>query len=164
MKQNGGPGEKVENFLDNIEFTPPKKKGDYELTWDISYNQFPLYGKIKTEGNPYTHPQMDYLLNFTYSFDYSCKEDESIIDYTFDFPLLANQRTWFGGELMRALDGLGLSIPQFTYFITDADIIEEDKREDSEGKDLFSFMSEDTVVAQVDMANIKKKNYTLTNT
>ncbi|MEJ2280161.1 MAG: hypothetical protein P8Y70_20795 [Candidatus Lokiarchaeota archaeon] len=156
---------KVNDFLDNIVFNPPKRKGSYGLEWNVTYQNFPLKGIVYGDSDTYKATSGNYeylyLSNFAYSFTYTCMEDQSKLDYTIDLSRLTDTDIPGGYWLQKVLDGLSLSVPQYTYFLSTANIQEADKRRDSEVKNLFNFVSDGITVAQVDMEDPSKKFYNL---
>ncbi|MEJ2252150.1 MAG: hypothetical protein P8Y97_21120 [Candidatus Lokiarchaeota archaeon] len=159
---------KVSDFLNNIEFTPPKQKGQYGLEWNVFYKNFPLKGMVYGDSDTYAgdgrYYDETYLSDFNYTFTYTCMENQSKLDYTMDISRFTDTDIPGGYWLQKVLDGLSLSIPQYTYFLSTANIQEADKRRDSEAKNLFNFVSNGITVAQVDMEDPSKKFYNLTYT
>ena len=153
----------VSEIASTIQFTPPTLTGD-TVSWDIKYPQYPLMGALIDQDN---HPSTWYIpdinatyalsspTDFSYGFDYNINETEANLDFTLNMSKIGN------GDLYDAVQGYGLSLPHYNFFLASFDVNEVDPTELTVPSDIFTFESNGSVVAAIDMLNPVKKNYTL---
>ena len=154
----------VKEVASTIQFTPPILDNEGVISWDINYPQFPIYASITdSDKDPsewyYTKPNATYELmspgDFNYQFDYNLSENRADFDFTLGLSKISND------SFYSAVQGCGLSLPHYNYFLGSFDINEVDPVELTMPSDLFTFESNGTTVAEINMINPVKKNYTL---
>ncbi|MBY8989413.1 MAG: hypothetical protein KGD58_01555 [Candidatus Lokiarchaeota archaeon] len=154
----------LEEIASQIEFIPPTETSTANVSWGIKYPNTPLYlGLFDSEqpgnnyGIPYNATYEDMSpTNLSYGFDFKVDESEANLDITWEMGKLTNTSAY------NAVQGYGLVMPQYNFFLSSFDIDEVDQPFLSVPRDTFSFMSNDTVVAEINMG-ASKKNYTLYN-
>jgi hypothetical protein len=154
----------VSEIASTIQFTPPTESAENLISWEVEYPQFPIYALIsdqdKDPSEHYyppanaTHEQLS-PGDFNYQFDYNLSESRADFDFTLSLPKMSNE------TLYNATQGYGLCLPHYNFFVASFDIDEVDQVELTVPSDLFTFMSNGTTVAEVNMINPIKKNYTL---
>ncbi len=154
----------VSEIASTIQFTPPALTGDSVVSWDIEYPQFPIYASLMDDDiDPsewyYTEANATYDLmspgDFNYQFDYNLSEAQADLDFTLSLSKISNE------SFYNAVQGYGLCLPHHNFFVASFDINEVDPIELTVPSDLFTFESNGTTVAEVNMINPVKKNYTL---
>ena len=154
----------VDEIASTIQFTPPTVSAEDIISWDVEYPQFPIYAVISDHDKPpseryYTPSNATYSQmspgDINYQFDYNLTENSADFDFTLNLPKISNE------TLYNAAQGYGLSLPHYNFFITSFDINEVDPIELTMPSDLFTFESNGTTVAEINMINPVKKNYTL---
>jgi len=154
----------IDEVASTIVFTPPAETSEANVSWGIEYPGLPLYIDFHDEDIP-TEEWYNTPPNATQA--ESCPTD---LSYGFDFKLNDTQAdfdiTWGIGKLTNdtaydAVQGYGLMIPQYNFFLSTFDIDEVDQAALSVPRDAFSFISNDTVVAEINMGKPEKRNYTL---
>ncbi|GAI82094.1 unnamed protein product, partial [marine sediment metagenome] len=106
----------IEEIAENIEFTSPSLQ-DNVVSWDIHYPDIPLYtsfGSWESRANATfadTSPG-----NYSYGFEYDIKSTEADLSLTTELPKITNS------TLYNAVQGYGLAMPHYTYFVSSADI------------------------------------------
>lgn len=149
----------VSALASTIEFTPPYLDENNVITWGIEYPQYPVYVSINNQGNIYYPPGADLAslspTDFSYEYAYNLTENQANLDYTFGMSKITNP------EFYDAVQGLGLSIPRYNFFISSFDINEIDQIDLTVPSSLFAFESNGTTIAEINMMNPIKKNYTL---
>jgi hypothetical protein len=153
----------VSEIASTIQFTPPTLIGD-TVSWDIDYPQFPLMGSVVDFDK---HPSTWYIpdvnatyalsspTDFSYGFDYFINETQADMDFTLSMSKISN------GDLYDAVQGYGLSLPHYNFFLSSFDVNEVNPSELTVPSDIFTFESNGTTIAEIDMINPIKKNYTL---
>ncbi len=154
----------VSEIASTIQFTPPTESAENIISWNVKYPQFPISTSItdhdkdpsewySTPTNA-THSQMS-PGDFNYQFDYNLSESEANFDFTLSLPKISDE------DFYNATQGYGLSLPRYNFFLSTFDIEETDQIELTIPSDLFTFISNGTTVAEVNMINPVKKNYIL---
>lgn len=150
----------INEIASTIEFTPPSTINGSDISWGITYPDFPIksyvrgvggrngYERLHNASYAYTSPG-----NFSYLFDYIIDETQADLDFTLDMPKISND------SFYEAVQGYSLALPQYNYFLSTFDIKEKDERELTVPADIFFFESNDTIVAEFNMFD--KKNYTI---
>lgn len=155
----------LEEISSAIEFTPPTETSNANVSWGIKYPDFPLYMDVHDFDRPMEEwYHMPYNATFnemcptnlTYGFDFSISEVDANLDITWGIGKLTNATAF------DAVQGYGLLIPQYNFFLSNFEIEEEDAPFLSVPRDTFTFTSNDSVVAEINMGSTKK-NYTLYN-
>lgn len=148
------------DIADSIVFTPPTMDNS-EVSWDISYPNFPIQiltwddeDTIHSNSGNATYLQTS-PGDFNYGFEYNISESMADLDFTLGLSKLNDS------VLYDAVQGYGLTIPQYNFFISSFDIQETDSKELTVPSSLFSFESNGTTVAEINMLNPAKVNYTL---
>jgi len=153
----------VDEIASTIQFTPPTVSAEDIITWEVKYPQFPIYASIIDADKPSerystpsnaTYSQMS-PGDFNYQFDYNLSENRADLDFTLSLPKISDE------ALYNATQGYGLSLPHYNFFIASFDINEVDPVELTMPSDLFTFESNGSTVAEINMINPVKKNYTL---
>jgi hypothetical protein len=93
--------------------------------------------------------------DFNYQFDYNLSESQADLDFTLSLSKISNE------SFYNAVQGLGLCLPHHNFFVASFDINEVDPVELTVPSDLFTFESNGSTVAEINMINPAKKNYTL---
>lgn len=154
----------VSEIASTIQFTPPTESAENVISWNVEYPQFPISTSIadpdkdpsewySTPTNA-THSQMS-PGDFNYQFDYNLSESEANLDFTLSLPKISDE------DFYNATQGYGLSLPRYNFFLSTFDIEEANQIELTVPSDLFTFISNGTTVAEINMINPVKKNYTL---
>lgn len=151
----------VNEIASNIKFTPPSLT-DNIVSWNIEYPQFPMDIRVTDfeNGNYYfTRPNATFSnvspQDFAYGFNYNITETQANLAYTIGLSKVSNS------TLYSKLQGYGLSLPHYNYFLSSFDITEVDSKDLTIPDDLFIFESNNTIVAEIDLLSPLKKNYTL---
>ncbi|MFX1467341.1 MAG: hypothetical protein ACFFB8_01660 [Promethearchaeota archaeon] len=150
----------VSEIAAQIQFTPPTSNSETDVSWGITYPNFPTYAKFMDYKNQFRTKHNSSFIHscpsdYSYKFDYSVTENYTNLDITYDLGKISNT------TLYDYVQGSGLMIPQYNFFLSSFDINEIDSKFLTLPCDLFSFESNDTVVAEINMGGIDKKNYTL---
>ena len=147
----------VNEMAATIEFTPPNSTSDANVTWGIKYPEWPTYASIMGKyyspinvSHVHTHPT-----DYSYEFDYTIGTNYTNMDVTWEMGKITNT------SLYDAAQGYGLVLPQYNYFLASFDIDEIDTKELTVPCDKFSFESNDTLVAELNMGGPDKQEYTL---
>jgi hypothetical protein len=152
------------DIVSSIAFSPPTEISETEISWDIEYPDFPLDIQISDPDIPwdeeYTTPQNALYnemspTNLSYGFDFILNETQADFDITWGIGKLTNDTAY------NALQGYGLVIPQYNFFLSSFDIDEVSQAQLSVPRDKFIFESNDTLVAEINMGKPEKQNYTL---
>lgn len=156
----------VSEIASTVQFTPPNISAENIISWNVNYPQFPIDASIidhdKAPSEWYsappnaTHEQMS-PGDFDYQFDYNLSESQADFDFTLNLSKISDE------GLYNASQGYGLSLPLYNFFVTSFDINEVDQIELTMPSDLFTFESNGTTVAEINMINPVKTNYTLYN-
>ena len=163
VRRFSSPSDKTINEIaSTIDFSPPVEISETEVSWGIQYPNFPL--KIQFFDNDastsyYTPTNATYdqtsPTNLTYGFDFILNNSQADLDVTWGIGKLTNDTAY------NALQGYGLVLPQYNYFLSSFDIDELDQAHLSSPRDKFTFESNNTVVAEINMGKPGKENYTL---
>ena len=149
----------VSAIASTIEFTPPALDENNVIVWDIVYPQYPVYVSIYNQGVSYTNGGGSYdslsPTDFSYDYAYNLTENQADLDYTLGIGKIDKPGFY------DAVQGFGLSIPRYNFFISSFDINEIDQIDITVPSSLFSFEANDTTIAEINMMNPIKKNYTL---
>ena len=154
----------VDEVASTIQFTPPTTTTGLDVSWGIQYPNFPIDTAIMDKDIPakdrfYIPPNATYdgtsPGTFSYGFDYEVAAEQASLDFTLGIPRLTNQ------SFYDAVQGYGLALPHYNYFLASFDIKEKNQRELTVPADIFTFESNDTIVAEINMNNPEKRNYTL---
>jgi hypothetical protein len=149
----------VDDIASGITFTPPTALTGTEIVWGIDYPNFPL--DIQGIGGlDYWTPQNASYIETTptslsYDFDYSLGDSQAEFDMTWEIGKIANQ------TLYDKLEGYGLAITQYNYFLGTFDIAEVDQAKLTVPQETFTFISNNSVVAEINMEKPGKENYTI---
>ena len=156
----------VDKIASSIVFTPPSLVGNDTVVWDINYQDFPINAFIGNEEIPFEqniHPGHDPLYNdlspsdFYYGFDYKIGGGKADLSLTLELPALTDLDPY--NILER--QNYGLVIPRYDYFVSSFDINERNPKEITMPSDGFLFESNNDTVAEINLINPIKKNYTL---
>lgn len=154
----------VTEIASTIQFTPPSINEDNIVTWNVEYPQFPINAFVTDDVKP---PSEWYETNwnatyqemspgdFNYQFDYNLTETQANLDLTLNLSKISDE------SFYNATQGYGLCLPHYNFFVTSFDINEVDPIGLTVPSDLFTFESNGTTVAEINMINPVKKNYTL---
>ena len=149
----------VEQIASNIVFTPPTLDENDIMSWEVVYPQHPIVASIHgpgidsfTTGGSYASMAPT---NFSYKYDYNVSSDRADLDFTFGMSRITEP------GLYNAVQGMGLSMPHYNLCISSFDIKERNSKHLTVPSSMFTFESNDTVVAEINLINPKKINYTL---
>ncbi len=154
----------VSTIADGITFTSPSMDSNGIVSWEILYPDFPTIARIWDKEKPmeewYSNNYNSSLsdlspTDYRYAFDYNASEESANLDYTFEISKITDP------EFYSAAQGYGLSLPHYSYFLSSFDINEIDQNDLTVPCDMFSFESNGTTVAEFNLINPQKKNYTL---
>ena len=154
----------VSEIASSIVFSPPVEISETEISWDVQYPDFPLQITwldkdvpsdewYFTPGNA-LYDEMS-PTNLSYGFDFKLNDTQADFDITWSIGKLTNDTAY------DKVQGYGLVIPQYNFFLSSFKIDEIDQAQLSVPRDKFSFISNDTIVAEINMGKPEKKNYTL---
>ncbi len=151
----------VDDIVSTITFTPPTAINDTEISWGVDYPNFPL--DIESTGlndlDYWTPMNATYTestpTSFSYDFEYSLGETQADLDMTWEIGKITNQ------TLYDKLQGRGLVMPQYNYFLGTFDLKEVDQAKLTIPQETFTFESNGEVVAEINMEKMGKENYTL---
>ncbi len=145
----------VEEIADTIEFTAPTKQGNI-VSWDIQYPNYPIYtsfGSFESRANATyadTSPG-----NYSYGFEYDIKSTEADLSLTTGLPKITNF------TLYNAVQGYGLAMPHYTYFVSSTDIEKDQDLIITVPNNRFKFLANNSEIAQISMSDPNKTAYTL---
>jgi hypothetical protein len=154
----------ISEIASSIIFFPPVEIGGTKISWGIQYPEFPLAISFhdldipteewySTPGNA-TYDEMS-PTNLSYGFDFILNDTQADFDVTWEIGKITNDTAY------NAIQGYGLVIPQYNFFLSSFDIDEVNQAQLSVPRDKFSFESNNTVVAEINMGKPEKRNYTL---
>jgi len=148
----------IDDIASTIEFTPPTATTDTEISWGIDYPNFPINVDSMKLGY-YTPLNATYQettpISFSYDFDYSLGENQADLDMTWEIGKITDD------TLYQKVKDCGLVMPQYNYFLGSFDLAEVDQKQLSVPTKTFTFESNDTIVAEINMENPEKVNYTV---
>ncbi len=154
----------VDQVVSGIEFTPPSLDGNDTVVWDINYRGFPLKVHIGTNDIPFEqHINPGSLYNdvlpsdYSYGFDYKIGGGKADLSLTLGLPALTDIDTY---NILET-ENYGLSLPRYDYFISSFDIKEKNPRKVTMPAESFVFESNNQTVAEINLINPIKENYTL---
>ena len=153
------PDRTVEEIASSIKFTPPSLVGDDTVVWDIDYkglpidmiigrNEIPVEEYIRKTATPN---------DFSYGFNYKIGEGQADLSLTLGLPDITHLDDY--GILEKY--NLGICLPKYNYFLSSFDINEIDPKDLTIPSDSFLFESNSETVAEINLVNPLKKNYTL---
>jgi len=154
----------IDEVASTIVFTPPTETLEANVSWGIDYPDFPLSINFIDEDIPsdewYQTPQNatqaeSCPTDLSYGFDFKLNDTQADFDITWGIEKLTNDTVY------DAVQGYGLLIPQYNFFLSSFDIDEVDQVALSVPRDKFTFESNETIVAEINMGNPEKQNYTL---
>lgn len=154
----------INEIASGIQFTPPTVSAENVISWDVKYPQFPMYAFIRDTDLPSENWYSSYENSsysdtspgdFSYGFDYNITENHANLDFTLGLSKVSDP------DLYNAAQGTGLCLPHYNFFLASFDITEEDPKELTVPSGLFLFESNSTTVAEINLINPKKKEYTL---
>ena len=150
----------VSEIASTIKFSPPLTTSEANVTWGIEYPNLPTYASF-WDGEHYFSNEMNSSYanscptDYSYTFDYNIGNNFTNLDITWELGKITN------ASLHNIVQGCGLVIPHYNYFLSTFDIDEIDAKELTLPCDLFAFESNDTIVAEINMGGQDKKNYML---
>ena len=154
----------ISELVSSIVFTPPVEISETEISWDVQYPNFPLDIQFHDFDKPsdewYMTPanatyDMMSPTNLSYGFDFRLNDTQADFDITWGIGKLTNDTAY------NAVQGYGLVLPQYNFFLSSFDIDEVNQHHLSAPHDKFTFQSNNTVVAEINMGKPGKENYTL---
>ncbi|MFW9969256.1 MAG: hypothetical protein ACFFDF_03585 [Candidatus Odinarchaeota archaeon] len=148
----------IDEIASNIVFTPPTAVSDTGISWGIDFPNFPL--RVESmELNYFTPLNATYQettpTSFSYDFDYILAENQADFDVTWEIGKITNE------TLHEVIKDCGIVMPQFNYFLGSFDLAEVNQTALSFPTETFSFESNDTIVAEINMEKPGKENYTV---
>ncbi|MFX1529476.1 MAG: hypothetical protein ACFFBC_00040 [Promethearchaeota archaeon] len=148
----------IDEVASTIIFSPPTEISEADVSWGIEYPDLPLSINVPEE-NFYTSSNATYAescpTNLSYNFDFNLTNTQADFDITWGIGKLTNASAY------NAVQGYGLLIPQYNFFLSSFDIDEVDQVALSVPRDKFTFESNSAIVAEINMGKPEKKNYTL---
>ena len=93
--------------------------------------------------------------NFSYGYNYQITNETADLDFTAHLPKLSDP------DFFNAADNLSLAFPHYTYFLSSTEIEETINPALTIPSSMFQFDLNGTKVAEINMDNEDKKNYTL---
>lgn len=149
----------IAEIADSINFTAPTVEGN-NIKWDILYPQMPMTCSV--DGGTYSPPGNASLamlspMDFKYSFDYEVAPNKKTANLytTADIGKISN------ASLYNDVQGLGLTIPHYAYFMSSQKINKTVQDARTRPEDAFGFNIGSIPVALVNMTVPQKENYTL---
>ncbi len=149
----------IEEIASSIVFTPPTIDEKEIISWEVLYPQHPIAAFVHgpgvetfLSGNSYASMSPTDL---SYKYDYNISNSEANLDLTFGMSKISDS------DLYESVQGMGLSVPHYNLFISSFDITEIDFKQLTVPSSLFTFESNESTVAQINLVNPKKTNYTL---
>ncbi|MBA7663952.1 hypothetical protein ES703_72000 [subsurface metagenome] len=149
----------VDEIASSIKFTPPSLVGNDTVVWDIDYKGFPIdmvIGRNEIPSEEYitddTSPN-----DFSYGFDYKIGGGQADLSLTLGLPDITHLDDY--GILEKY--NLGICLPKYNYFLSSFDINERNPKDLTIPSDIFSFESNNETVAEINLVNPLKRNYTL---
>jgi len=161
----------IEKLVSNITFSPPIETGDNKISWNITYNEYPVSAVVYdrpggmttnefTYNNMYNH-NATYNnmspMNFSYQFEYEVLPQRADLDYTFEMSKITNS------SFYKETQGYGLAIPYHSYFMASNEVEQTTNNDLNFAEDSIDFALGDEQVGMIDMNNPLKINYTLYN-
>jgi len=153
------PDRTVDEIASSIEFTPPSLVGNDTVVWGIDYHGLPIdmvIGRNEIPVEEYirrtTTPN-----DFSYGFDYKIGGGQADLSLTLGLPDITHLDEY--GILEEY--NLGLSLPKYNYFLSSFDINEVNPKDLTIPSDIFQFESNNETVAEINLVNPLKRNYTL---
>ncbi len=162
----------IEKLVSNITFSHPIETGDNKISWNITYNEYPVSAvvfdrpggmttSIQTYDNGYTGFNATYNnmspMNFSYQFEYEVLPHRADLDYTFGMSKISNS------SFYKETQGYGLAIPYHSYFMASNEVEQTTNNDLNFAEDSIDFALGDEQVGMIDMNNPLKINYTLYN-
>jgi len=155
----------VDEMASSIKFTPPSLTAADTVTWDIEYRDYPILASIFNNDIPFEQwvTQGSNLYadqspgDFSYGFDYKIGGGKADLSLTLGLPKISGFHFY---NTLQEYD-LGLSIPQYNFFVTSFDINEVNPKEITIPSDRFIFESNNETVAEMNLINPVKRNYSL---
>jgi hypothetical protein len=159
MGQNYPSDISAEKISERIEFTPPSETSQDILSWGISYPNFTTMYSTGTPIQPPINATFDQMspTDYSFGFEYALTDKDAELSYTQDVNKMQDS------DFYSFCDGLSLSVPHYTYFISSAEIQKEYNDEMTKRQDLFQFTSNETEIAALDFADPVKMMYNLHN-
>ncbi|KKL90755.1 hypothetical protein LCGC14_1901520 [marine sediment metagenome] len=165
INTDSSPKDKTSSEIaSSIVFSPPTEISETEISWDVQYPNFPLNIQFFDKDIPWeewyqtpdnaTYDMMS-PTNLSYGFDFILNDTQADFDVTWEIGKLTNDTAY------NAVQGYGLVLPQYNFFLSSFDIDEVNQAQLSFPRDKFKFQSNNTVVAEINMGKPGKKNYTL---
>lgn len=149
----------ISEISSGIIFYPPTAGSENDISWSIEYPEFPTYA-IVMEPNLYT-PSFNGSYaksspgNYSYGFNYTIGSNKADLDITINLSKISNS------TLYNATQGLGLSLPHYSYFMSSTMVQSGVNSMISKPENLHSFFIGSTSIAEINMIKPAKKNYTL---
>ncbi len=149
----------VDEIVSSIKFTPPSLVGNDTVVWDIDYKGFPIDMVIGHKDIPFEEYITDTTTpnDFSYGFDYKIRGGQADLSLTLGLPDITHLDEYGIFEEYN----LGLSLPKYNYFLSSFNINEIDPKDLTIPSDIFSFESNNQTVAEINLVNPLKRNYTL---
>lgn len=150
----------IEKLAENITFHDPQETED-GLSWSIDYDELPIQCSSDTNESVFSINQGKYRYcsptNISYGFNYNITQNRADLSQTFGMSKMSNS-TFYD-----KVQGLSLSIPYYTYFISSEEIKQETYNGLSMPTDFINFTLGGNATAFIDMGEYfpQKRNYTL---
>ena len=147
----------VDEVASSIVFTPPSLSGNDTVIWNIDYQDFPIEGFIGRGVPPEQRIDTFSPSDFSYGFDYKIGEGKADLSLTLGLPAFNDFDTY---NILEE-QNYGLAIPRYDYFLSSFDINEINPKEITIPAEEFLFESNNDTIAEINLMNPIKKNYTL---
>lgn len=154
----------ISELASTIVFTPPATTNGSDVSWGIEYPGYTIDASVMDDDIPveewwYTPFNATYAeaspMDFSYNFDYIVSDTEANLAMTWNLGKVSNS------SFYDAVENYGLVMPHHSFFLASFDIDEVDMKELTVPCETFTFESNNTVVAKLNMESFNKKNYTI---
>jgi len=154
----------------NITIIPPSVGSGNNISWGISYNEFPqraevysgatvpIYSNWNNGATIYnsTYDNMSHG-NISYVFDYNIGQEQADLGMTLELSKMSNN------SFYDAVQGLSLAKANYNYFMASSEVNKTTNNVITRIEDLVNFEIQGTPIAQINSMDPSKLNYTLSN-
>jgi len=159
----------------NITFNPPSVGSGNNISWGISYNEFPqnadvfddvimttnppIYSTSNDNQNNFWNSTYDNMShgNISYGFNYEIGQEQADLGVTFELSKMSNK------SFYDAVQGLSLAKANYNYFMASSEVNKTTNNAITRIEDLVNFEIQGTPIAQINLMDPSKLNYTLFN-
>lgn len=154
----------VDEIASGIVFTPPSLAENDTVVWGIDYRDFPVKAFISSKEVPFAEKIRSGSLyndlspsDFSYGFDYKIGGGKADLSLTLDIPALSDLDPY---NILEE-QNYGLAMPRYDYFLSSFKINEKNPHGITVPSSGFLFESNNETVAEIDLINPIKENYSL---